>query len=102
MGFNTDLRIDDAVLLVWRKHASPTPSVLFRFDDLHIVTGVDTDNDPAVEVGFRASVGDALTTLERAGLGWRAAVAAYADTRVVRGFSFGMLMRVHGYRWCSI
>jgi hypothetical protein len=92
LGFDTYLRIDDAVLLMWRKHASPTPSVLFHFDDLHIGPGVDADGDPVVEVGFRASVEDALTTLERAGLGWRAAVAAYADTRVVRGFSSGMLM----------
>jgi hypothetical protein len=45
-----------------------------------------------VEVKFRSSVPAALSNLEEAGLGWRAAVAAYTETRVVRGYSSRLLM----------
>ena len=91
MGFDTYLQVDDRVLLMWRKHASILPRVLFRFEDLHIAPGVDPDGDSIVEVGFKTSVQDALTTLDEGGLGWRAAVAAYAEIRF-SGYSAGMVM----------
>ena len=76
---------------MWRKHASPYPRVLFRFENLVIRPGVDEDGEPSIEVGFRASAGEALTNLERAGLGWAAAVAAYADIRF-SGYSAGFVI----------
>jgi hypothetical protein len=89
MGFDTTLEIGGRVLLMWRKHASPTPRILFRFDDLCVLASDDPDDVPAVEVLFLTSVKGALANLEEAGLGWGAAVAAYADTRIVGGAASG-------------
>jgi hypothetical protein len=36
MGFDTYLYIGDRVALQWRKHASPLPRLLFRYDQLRI------------------------------------------------------------------
>jgi len=92
MGFDTYLEVDDEILLMWRKHASSTPRVLFRFEDLSIAEGVDADGESVMEVRFTTTVEKALRNLEDAGLGWHAAVAAYADIRLVGGYSSGLLM----------
>ncbi|MFD9244727.1 restriction endonuclease [Streptomyces sp. NPDC059556] len=43
------------------------------------------DSQGQYKVKFRATVGEVLLTLETAGLGWNAAVAAYSAVRVERG-----------------
>ena len=91
MGFDTYLQIDDRILLMWRKHAGVLPRVLFRYDDLYVRPGEDEDGEPTVEVGFEAFAEDVLKTLAGGGLGWSAAVAAYAEVRF-SGYSAGFLM----------
>jgi len=92
VGFDTYLEVDDDIVLMWRKHASSTPRVLFRFEDLRISSGVDVDDEPVVEVRFTTTAEQALGNLEAAGLGWHAAVVAYADVRLVGGYSSGLLV----------
>jgi hypothetical protein len=91
VGFDTYLQIDDRILLMWRKHAGVLPRVLFRYADLYVRTGDDEDGAPTLEVGFEALAEDILKTLAEGGLGWRAAVAAYAEVRF-SGYSAGFLM----------
>lgn len=91
MGFDTYLEVDQRVILMWRKHASATPQPLFQLSDLRIVDDVDDDGQTVVDVRFSTTARGALSNLERAGLGWHAAVAAYAETRVT-GYSGGLVM----------
>src|SRR6202035_2753324 len=91
MGFDTYLEVDQRVILMWRKHASATPQPLFQLSDLRIGDDVDDDGQSVVDVRFSTTARGALSNLERAGLGWHAAVAAYAETRVT-GYSGGLVM----------
>jgi hypothetical protein len=91
MGFDTYLEVDRRVILMWRKHASATPQPLFQLSDLRIGDAVDDDGQTVVDVRFSTAARGALANLERAGLGWHAAVAAYAETRVT-GYSGGLVM----------
>jgi hypothetical protein len=90
MGFDTYLKIDGSVVLLWRKHAGALPRLLFRHDNLVVVEDVD-ETGTVMHVAYRASVREVLATLEASGLGWHATVAAYAETRIP-GTSEGMVM----------
>ncbi|MCZ2814914.1 restriction endonuclease [Modestobacter sp. VKM Ac-2984] len=95
MGYDTSLSVGDSILLMWRKHASHLPRLLFRHDqvvieDLPIVVDDEGVETGGITVQYRTTAADALATLEEAGVGWNATVAAYADTRV-HGTSVGML-----------
>jgi hypothetical protein len=94
MGFDTYLQVDGETVLMWRKHASALPRVLFQFEDLEIGPSPPDDSDeddPLLGVSFRTSVGAARRNLEQSGLGWKAAVAAYAEVRF-DGYSSGFAM----------
>ena len=88
------LTIDDQVLLLWRKHASSLPRFLFRHDQLVIEVIHDTEGyaTDTISVQYRAPVRQVLATLDEAGLGWDATVAAYGETRIDNGYSVAALM----------
>jgi hypothetical protein len=98
MGYDTSLEIDGRGVLLWRKHASSFPRLLFQHDQL-VVEDLDDgkdheDEDPSrggVTVQYRATVQEVLATLDEVGLGWDATVAAYAETRI-EGTSVGLVM----------
>ena len=68
-GFDTYLEVNDEILLMWRKHASSTPRMLFRFEDLDVVVGTGVDGERAVHLKFTTTVGHARENLEAAGFG---------------------------------
>ena len=92
MGFDTYLKIDDAVVLDWRKQASPLPRLLFQHDQVTVRSSVDDDGIEFTEVTFSATAAEALANLDDAGLGWHAAVAAYSEFRLTGGYSSGMFI----------
>ena len=92
MGFDTYLKIDGIVALDWRKQASALPRLLFQHDQFNIRSAVDPDGVTFMEVTFAATTAEALESLDAAGLGWHAAVAAYSNFRFVGGYSSGMFM----------
>ncbi len=96
MGYDTSLLLDGDVLLLWRKHASALPRLLFRPGQavVELTPEVGNEGRRAPEggfLGFRTTAGEALATLDESGLGWAASVAAYSETRFT-GFSAGMLL----------
>lgn len=96
MGYDTSLVVDGDILLMWRKHASALPRLLFRpGQDVVELPVAPRDEDvrspEGAFVGFRATAGEVLATLDESGLGWAASVAAYGETRFT-GFSAGMIM----------
>lgn len=71
---------------MWREHASPLPRLLFRpaqaVVELPVPPGDGGGRSPeGAFVGFRATAGEVLATLDESGLGWAASVAAYGETR---------------------
>lgn len=96
VGYDTLLTVDGDVLLMWRKHASALPRLLFRpaqaVVELPVPPAAGGGRSPeGAFVGFRATAGEVLATLDESGLGWAASVAAYGETRFT-GFSAGMIM----------
>ncbi|MCW2983429.1 MAG: restriction endonuclease [Conexibacter sp.] len=92
MGFDTYLQVDDRVVLMWRKHAGALPRLLFSFDDLLVRDGEpDDDEEQFIDVRLVTSAANARKNLESAGLGWGAAVAAYAEIRF-GGAAVGIMM----------
>lgn len=96
MGYETVLSIGDENLFMWRKYANALPRLLFRHDQIHVDFLPDHkrfgDHGPTVRVELRTTAREALETLDSAGLGWPATVAAYSETMIRRGFAAGMVM----------
>jgi hypothetical protein len=90
VGFNTYLYVNDTPLLVWRKHASSLPRLLFRSDQLTLSAQEDVDGVTSPSIVWQSTSGEALATLNEAGLGWAATVKAYAEVRLVGAFSSGL------------
>jgi Restriction endonuclease len=90
MGFDTYLKIDDRIALMWRKYASSLPRLLFRHDQLVIETH-EAEESPRIGVSFQATADEVLQNLDDAGLGWQATVAAYSEIRL-NGTTTGMVM----------
>lgn len=96
MGYETVLSLGNKNVFMWRKYASVLPRLLFRHDQIR-VDWIDNCESPdgrvaSVRVELRATAGEALETLDTAGLGWPATVAAYSETMVRRGFAAGMVL----------
>ncbi|MER7642715.1 restriction endonuclease [Streptomyces sp. NPDC126522] len=90
MGYDTFLEIGGKHTFMWRKHASELPRMLFRFDQLHVeYIGDQKYARGQFSVIFRGTVRDSLEVLADSGLGWNAAVSAYAATRVDQGQAAG-------------
>lgn len=93
MGFDTTLSLTGIALLLWRKDVSALPRLLFRHDQLCVEVTPDspTEDEVSISVQYCTTAGDALDTLESAGLGWDATVAAYGVT-MFEAASRGLLM----------
>lgn len=99
MGYDTSLEIGDRTGLMWRKYASPLPRLLFQHDQAYVranYPAATSDPDdawtPELDVGYEATASQVLATLDEAGLGWAAAVAAYSEIRVEAGFTAGFVI----------
>ncbi|MGW4931870.1 restriction endonuclease [Streptomyces sp. NPDC004166] len=106
MGYDTYLEIGDKCTFMWRKHASELPRMLFSFDSLRIERKEDCeDENDQYAVKFCSTVEKSLDVLSNSGLGWSAAVSAYATIRVKRGQASGALMAdLHskGLAWTQV
>ncbi|MDQ1665317.1 MAG: hypothetical protein QOH75_1348 [Actinomycetota bacterium] len=89
MGYDTYLMVDGDIALMWRKHASFLPRLLFKHDQ--VVVSPSEHDPPLRDVRYVATVAEVLANLDDAGLGWHATVAAYSQTRI-EGTSVGALM----------
>jgi Holliday junction resolvase-like predicted endonuclease len=102
MGYDTYLQIGDRCTFTWRKHANELPRMLFEYDQLHVRMEDVEEGDQSYSVKFSATVGEVLETLAKTGLGWNAAVSAYAAVRVEHGQAYGAYMgdrRFDGMDW---
>ncbi|WP_169983548.1 restriction endonuclease [Microbispora sp. H10836] len=90
MGFDTYLKIDGRIILMWRKYAGNIPRLLFRHDQLRIGRREGAD-ETVISVTYQARVEEILENLADIGLGWHATLSAYSDIRMARGVSTGML-----------
>ncbi|WP_329552925.1 restriction endonuclease [Streptomyces sp. NBC_00696] len=93
MGYDTSLEIGDKYTFMWRKHASELPRTLFSYNQLQIQPIEDLGSGEArYSVKFTGTVRQSLEALTSYGLGWKAAVSAYAAIRVERGQATWSLM----------
>lgn len=93
VGYDTFLKIGGRCTFMWRKHASELPRMLFSYDQLRVEEIEDQEYARGrFSVKFRGSVRDSLEVLADSGLGWSAAVSAYAATRIDRGQAAGAFM----------
>jgi Restriction endonuclease len=96
MGYETILSLGNENLFMWRKYANALPRLLFQHHEIHVEFLPDhktiADRGPTIRVELRTTAREALATLDRAGLGWPATVAAYSETMIRRGFAAGMVM----------
>lgn len=96
MGYETVLSLGDETVFMWRKYADSLPRLLFRHDQFH-VEEINDGHSPSsvaasVRVELRTTAREALETLDAAGLGWPATVAAHSETMVRRGIAAGMVL----------